>query len=103
MAAERDAAEREQDYERRLQARARQLWETEGRPPGREAHYREKAREALAIEDNPTGATQPLEKSSDRVLRGGGEPPEAIENQGEFPGLADQGEESPRAPKQGRR
>jgi Protein of unknown function (DUF2934) len=87
------------DDQRRLEARARELWESEGRPQGREQEYLEKAREALAIEDNPLGATQPIEKSGDRILRGGGEPPEAVENQGEFPGLADQGEESPQPPK----
>lgn len=90
--------EQNQDYQQRLRERARQLWESEGRPTGREGEYLEKAREVLAMEDNPTGATEPLEKSSDRVLRQGGEPPEALENQGEFPGMADQGEESPQPP-----
>lgn len=90
------------DYQRRLETRARELWESEGRPQGRKEDYLEKAREALAIEDNPLGATEPLEKSGDRILRGG-EPPEALENQGEFPGLADQGEESPQAPKRSAR
>ena len=93
------AAESNAHYQQRLRDRARALWESEGRPPGREGDYLEKAREALAIEDNPLGATEPLEKSGDRVLRLGGEPPEALENQGEFPGLADQGEDSPAPPK----
>lgn len=93
------APESNAHYQQRLRDRARSLWESEGRPPGREGDYLEKAREALAIEDNPLGATEPLEKSSDRVLHQGGEPPEALENQGEFPGLADQGEESPSVPK----
>jgi len=93
---------KDSDYQRRLEARARELWESEGRPQGRKDDYLEKAREALAIEDNPLGATEPLEKSSDRILRGGGEPAVAVENQGEFPGLADQGEESPQAPRRRR-
>lgn len=96
------AEESNSQYQQRLRDRARRLWESEGRPAGREGEYLEKAREALAIEDNPEGATEPVEKSSDRVLRQGGEPPEALENQGEFPGLADQGEESPAPPRRGR-
>lgn len=90
------------DYQQRLRDHARQLWESEGRPTGREAEYLEKAREVLAMEDNPTGATEPLEKSSDRVLNLGGEPPEALENQGEFPGRTDQGKDTPEVPRRRR-
>lgn len=88
-------------YQQRLRDRARRLWDSEGRPSGREEQYLEKAREALAIEDNPRGATEPVEGSGDRVIHQGGEPPEALENQGEFSGLADQGEDSPVPPRRG--
>jgi len=44
-------------YQQRLRDRARALWERDGRPTGREAEYMEKAREDLAIECNPHGAT----------------------------------------------
>lgn len=95
------ARERDIDYEGRVKERARRLWEAEGRPAGREAEYLEKAREALAIEDNPEAGTEPVERSKARSRGDPAEPTEAIENQGEFPGLADQGEESPTPPKRG--
>ena len=72
------AAETNAHYQQRLRNRARALWESEGRPSGREGDYLEKAREALAIEDNPLGASEPPETSGERVLHQGSEP-----NQGE--------------------
>src|SRR5512138_463203 len=55
------AEESNAHYQQRLRDRARRLWDSEGRPSGREERYLEKAREALAIEDNPRGATEPVE------------------------------------------
>lgn len=95
------AEESNAHYQQRLRDRARRLWDSEGRPAGREGEYLEKARAALAIEDNPEGATEPVEGSGDRVILQGGEPPAVLENQGEFPGLADQGEDSPLPPRRG--
>lgn len=96
------ANDNDADFERRVKERARRLWESEGRPAGREDEYREKARELIAIEDNPKAATEPVEQSVARTRGDTVEPPESLENQGEFPGLADQGEESPTPPKRGR-
>jgi hypothetical protein len=93
-----------EDQERRVLERAQALWEAEGRPAGRDpaeghAEYLDKARAALAIEDNPEGATQPVGQMRGRPTRRAGQPAEAIENQGEFPGLTDQGTESPEPPR----
>jgi len=93
----------EADLENRIRQRARLLWVDEGRPEGREIEYREKARELIAIEDNQHAATAPRPRRPQSHAPGGEpvEPLEAIENQGEFPGLTDQGEQS-MAPKRRR-
>lgn len=87
----------ELDREQRIRDHAYRLWIEEGRPEGRaEAHW-DMARELVAIEDNQRLATKPnpASRSRDRNLRGSEpvEPLEAVENQGEFPTLTDQGEE----------
>jgi len=84
-------------HEQRIRDRAYRLWVEEGRPEGRaEAHW-QMARELVAIEDNQRLATKPNPVSGgrDRNVRGTEpvEPIEAVENQGEFPTLTDQGEE----------
>jgi hypothetical protein len=81
--------------EQRIRKRAYHLWEANGRPPGREHEFWERARELIAIEDNPTAGRLPNPMA--RGDRPGREQPvepiEAVENQGEFPDrLADQGE-----------
>jgi hypothetical protein len=92
--------------EMRVASRARQLWEEAGRPPGGPDEYTDRARELVAIEEHendtlkPTGAQvqenvedDPL--ASDDILGPEGEPIEpalAVENEGEFPTLTDQGE-----------
>lgn len=76
-------------WERRIDDRARLLWEEEGRPEGGHESFRDRARELLAIEENPHAATHPADEPEPE-----GEPLEAIENQGEFPTLTDQGEET---------
>jgi len=81
--------------ERRVEERARHLWESEGRPKGGAGQFRDRARQLIAIEDNPHAATEPVpdpprQTGGDR----GAEPLEAVENQGEFPTLTDQGEET---------
>lgn len=92
--------------ERRVSERARKLWEEAGRPASGPQDYVDRARELVAIEEHqkdtlkPTGA-QPREVAediplaSDDVLGPEGEPIEptlAVENEGEFPTLTDQGE-----------
>lgn len=83
----------DQDLERRIEDRARHLWEAAGSPIGQLDSFKDEARTLIAIEDDPDAATWPLEET----LRKGeaAEPVEAVENQGEFPELTDQGESSP--------
>ena len=79
-----------QDRETRIAKRAEHLWEAEGRR-GRIDDYRGAAQELLAIEDNPQAARKPLPDPS--LPAETAEPLVAVENQGEFPTLVDQGEE----------
>lgn len=95
-------AQQSEDTERRIREHAYRLWEAEGRPEGRaEAHW-EQARELAAIEENQHAATKPRPAGTRTKRAQPVEPPEALENQGDFPGLADQGEES-RPPRRGGR
>lgn len=76
-------------WERRIMARADALWQAEGRPEGSRARFLEEARELIAIEENPdSGHLDPDEAAEPDI-----EPLLAVENQGEFPTLTDQGEE----------
>lgn len=75
----------------RLQERARQLWEEDGRPAAGPQAYEEEAAQLLAIEAAPHAGTVPLQESRHAAV----EPLEALENQGEFPTLTDQGEDRP--------
>ena len=43
----------------RTRIRAYHLWEADGRPQGREEEFWERARELIAIEDNPTAGQLP--------------------------------------------
>ena len=83
----------------RIRVRAYHLWEADGRPTGREEGLWERARELIAIEDNPTAGQLPNRMQANprpgpkKPVEPLVEPIEAVENQGEFPGrLTDQGE-----------
>jgi hypothetical protein len=80
--------ERDKRDEERIRARAYALWEEEGRPAGREHVHWDKARELVAIEDSYLDTLQPRGTGAEPVA----EPSVAIENQGEFPGVTDQGD-----------
>jgi hypothetical protein len=83
--------------EARIRERAYHLWQDEGCPDGRADAHWDMARELVAIEDNQLLATKPNPQRFDirRDPRTGEpvEPLTAVENQGEFPTLTDQGEE----------
>jgi hypothetical protein len=80
------------DDEERIREKAYALWEAEGHPHGRsEAHWT-MAREMVAVEDSFSSTLLPVHAEEPA------EPAIALENQGEFPGLADQGEETPHVP-----
>lgn len=74
-------------WQDRVSARARGLWADAGEPEGGPERFEEQARELLAIEENPDATTKPVADGPDA------EPMIALENQGEFPTLTDQGEE----------
>ena len=76
----------ERDLEQRIRARAHQLWEQEGRPDGRADSHWEQAKAIIALEDAHHQTLKPSEPPAP-------EPLIALENQGEFPTLTDQGEQ----------
>ena len=89
----------------RIRLRAYQLWESDGRPAGRDEEFWERARELIAIEDNPTAGQlpNPILKSPSPGGPRPVEPIEAVENQGEFPNrFTDQGDR-PQAPRRRRK
>jgi hypothetical protein len=88
------------DRERRIRQRALDLWREAGQPAAGPEAYEEEAAARIGLEAAPGAGTVPLERSHDR----GPEPLVAVENQGEFPTLTDQGEDNPvprRAPGRG--
>lgn len=90
--------------DKRIAARARELWQEGGKPASGPEAYVDRARELVAIEEHekdtlmPTGASPRESVEDDPIddaLGPEGEPIEpalAVENQGEFPTLTDEGE-----------
>lgn len=92
--------------DKRVAARARELWKAAGSPASGPDAYVGRARELIAIEEHgrdtlkAVGAqaresVEDIPLASDDVLGPEGEPIEptlAVENEGEFPTLTDQGE-----------
>jgi hypothetical protein len=81
------------DFEERVRARAFHLWQEEGCPEGRADVHWDKAQELVAIEDNYRSTLKPVEKTRPGPYGEPVEEIEAVENEGEFPTLTDQGEE----------
>ena len=88
--------------EEAIKRHAYQLWENAGCPTGRDEEFWEKAKELAAIEENQHLASKPVPDTEDQPWGQPVEPMVAIENQGDFPGMADQGEEQPGVPSRGR-
>lgn len=84
------------DREDRIRERAHRIWEEEGHPHGRDAAHWDMASEQIAIEEYQRLITRPNPLAGDPDARGGQgeaiEPLIAVENQGEFPTMTDQGE-----------
>jgi hypothetical protein len=78
-----------QEFDARVAAKAQQMWEEAGRPDGGAGHFLDRARALLEIAENPSAGRVSLADS----LRPDIEPLLAVENQGEMPGLTDQGED----------
>ena len=84
------------DLDERIRQRAHQIWEREGRPDGRSQDHWKLASEEIAIEDNyrDTLMPNPARGPDDTAARTEPvEPVLSMANQGEMPGIADQGEE----------
>lgn len=84
------------DLEERIRQRAHAIWEREGRPEGRHDANWELASEEIAIEDNYRATLKPNPSRGPDDVALHTEPVEpalAMANQGEQPGLADQGEQ----------
>lgn len=87
----------------RIRGRAEKLWREAGSPATGVEAFLDDARTLLAIEDNPKAGTLPNPINRPDNIGPEGEPIEptlAVENEGEFPGLTDQGEQvyPPRRP-----
>lgn len=76
------------DDDEKIRAKAHELWEAEGRPEGRSQSHWEQAKEIVAIKESFSDTLQPLAETVDDPV----EPAIAFENQGEFPGLTDEGD-----------
>jgi hypothetical protein len=76
----------EKSLEERIRRRAYQLWLDAGKPEGLADTHWDQASELIAIEDGQRATLVPV---SDHES----EPIEAVQNQGEFPTLTDQGEQ----------
>lgn len=77
------------DFERRVAEKAHSMWEEAGCPEGGEQPYVDRARALLEISENPEAGRLTIAQS----IPPRGEPLLAVENQGEMPGLTDQGDD----------
>ncbi|MFG1420557.1 DUF2934 domain-containing protein [Roseixanthobacter liquoris] len=72
----------------KIRQKAYQIWLDEGRPEGREAVHWDMASELVAQEENYLATTRPVREAEAQAE----DATIALENQGEFPTLTDQGE-----------
>ena len=77
----------DQDLQQRISSKAYALWEADGRPDGQAERHWDEAKEIIALED----VGEPTLRVEDSVATPV-EPAVAFENQGDVPGLNDQGE-----------
>ena len=84
------------DHEQRIRELAYHLWEQDGRPYGRDVEFWQRARELVAIEENPGAGLLPNSMSRPAMASGrpeGVEEAEIQANYGESPDrFTDQGE-----------
>src|SRR5665213_1666068 len=95
------------DLDRRIESRAEKLWRAANSPGSGVAAFLDDARTLLAIEDDPKAGTLPNPMTRRDNTGPQGEPIEPtaeVANEGEFPTLTDQGEQTypPRRPGQSR-
>ncbi|MQT14978.1 DUF2934 domain-containing protein [Segnochrobactrum spirostomi] len=88
--------------EARVREKAHELWLSEGQPEGRADAHWAMAREVIAVEDSFASTLLPVrEPDPDSPDGEPVEPALALENEGELPGLRDEGDESPIVPLRG--
>jgi DUF2934 family protein len=75
------------DLDIRIRQRAYEMWRQEGRPEGKAERHWELAKFAISLEDAQPEMLKPIASPKS-------EPIEAWVNQGEFPTLTDQGEQT---------
>jgi Protein of unknown function (DUF2934) len=81
--------------EQRVRERAYHLWETEGKPHGRDVEYWERARELVGMEESAGSGLLPNPQTNQQRQSDIGEA-DIQDNLGEFPDrLTDQGEVKP--------
>lgn len=83
-----DAQEFE-SWQERIRRKAQELWQQHGCPEEGPSHFADMAQELIGIAENPRAGSQPVRNPREPPA----EPLIAVENQGEFPTLTDQGEE----------
>jgi hypothetical protein len=85
------------DREQRVRERAYHLWETDGKPHGRDVEYWERARELVSMEESAGSGQLPSpQKTPGAPSETGIQEAEIQDELGEFPDrLADQGEVKP--------
>ena len=82
----------DEDRHERIRERAHLLWIEEGKPQGREKDHWELASKLVAIEESQLSTLKPVEQGETGPTGEPVEPLLAVENEGEFPTLTDQGE-----------
>jgi hypothetical protein len=96
----------DQDLDTRIRLRAEKLWREANSPASGVDAFLDDARTLIAIEDNPKAGTLPNPMTRRDNIGPEGEPIEpttVVANEGEFPTLTDQGEQTypPRRPRRG--
>ncbi|MCQ8781467.1 DUF2934 domain-containing protein [Mangrovibrevibacter kandeliae] len=76
------------DDEARIRQKAYELWEAEGRPEGRQEEHWAEAKEIVALRDSFDTTLRPLDQTIDEP----DEPEFIAEEQGDMPGLDDNGD-----------
>ena len=74
------------DHER-IAVKAHEIWESEGRPHGRDQAHWDQAKEIIALHDSMGDTLLPREAGAFEPE----EPTQAVENNGDLPGITDQG------------
>jgi hypothetical protein len=75
------------DDQERIARKAYEIWESEGQPHGRDQSHWDQAKEIIALQDSMGDTLLPRSAGSEEPE----EPTQAVENNGDIPGIRDQG------------